>query len=64
MNYASLVRGLLTVCTVILSCGTLACLIRAILGPSTADRSGMDPVYPGSRVDALRELFHDNSRNR
>ena len=32
MNYASLVRGLLTVCTVILSCGTLACLIRAILG--------------------------------
>ena len=38
MTYASLTHSLLTVVIGILSLGTLACLIRAILGPSTADR--------------------------
>ena len=38
MTYASLVHGLLTVCAGVLALGTLACLVRAIRGPSTADR--------------------------
>ena len=38
MTYTSLTHSLLTVVIGILSLGTLACLIRAILGPSTADR--------------------------
>ena len=38
MTYASLTHSLFTVVIAVLSMGALACLIRAILGPSTADR--------------------------
>ena len=38
MTYISLTHSLFTVVIGILSLGALACLIRAILGPSTADR--------------------------
>ena len=38
MNYHSLVYTFLTICAGVLACCTLACLIRAIRGPSTADR--------------------------
>ena len=38
MTYISLTHSLLTVVIGILSIGALACLIRAILGPTTADR--------------------------
>ena len=38
MTYASLTHSLLTVVFSVLSLGTLACLIRAIFGPTTADR--------------------------
>lgn len=38
MTYASCVHVLLTCAIVLLSIGTLACLIRAIIGPKHADR--------------------------
>lgn len=38
MTYQSLTYSLLTVVISVLSLGALACLIRAILGPTTADR--------------------------
>ncbi len=38
MSYQTLVYGLLTICAGVLALGTLACLVRAIRGPSTADR--------------------------
>ncbi len=38
MTYSSAVQALFTFCIVVLSGCTLACLIRSILGPSTADR--------------------------
>ena len=38
MTYASLTHSLLTGVFSVLSLGTLACLIRAIFGPTTADR--------------------------
>ncbi len=38
MTYASCVQYLLTGAIVLLSVGTLACLVRAIIGPKHADR--------------------------
>ncbi|MBQ8075077.1 MAG: sodium:proton antiporter [Oscillospiraceae bacterium] len=38
MTYASLTHALYTFVIAVLSLGSLACLLRAILGPSTADR--------------------------
>ena len=38
MTYASLTHSLYTFVIAVLSLGSLACLLRAILGPSTADR--------------------------
>lgn len=38
MTYASCVETVLNAAIVVLSLGTLACLIRAIIGPKAADR--------------------------
>ena len=38
MTYDRLVYALLTFCAGVLALGTLACLARAVRGPSTADR--------------------------
>lgn len=38
MSYASLMQGLIAVAMTVLAAGTNACLIRAIIGPTTADR--------------------------
>ena len=38
MSYAAICEKLLTAVVVLLALGTLACLVRAILGPSVADR--------------------------
>lgn len=38
MSYVSLMQGLIAVAMAVLAAGTIACLIRAIIGPTTADR--------------------------
>ena len=38
MTYTALTEYLLTAAIVVLALGVLACLVRAVIGPSTADR--------------------------
>ena len=38
MKYDAAVQTLLTVCMAVLSAGTLACLVRAVIGPTHEDR--------------------------
>lgn len=38
MTYTSLTQSLYVIAVAVLAAGTLACLIRAIIGPSIADR--------------------------
>ena len=38
MSYVSLTQGMMAVAMAVLAAGTIACLIRAIIGPTTADR--------------------------
>lgn len=38
MKYDAAVQTVLTVCMIVLAAGVLACLVRAIIGPTAADR--------------------------